>query len=99
MRFSHISCLGGVKMQKRSRMTITIEIFEATLTPKKKMKLMYKVNLNYLRFNKYLSDLLKKGFVEAINDSEGNKCYRISQRGKELLRVLKKANELGFCDE
>ena len=86
-------------MQKRSRMTITTEILEATLAPKKKMKIMYKVNLNYLRFNKYLSELLKKGFVEAIKDSGGNKCYLISQRGKELLGVLKKANELGFSDE
>jgi predicted transcriptional regulator len=86
-------------MQKRSRMTITMEILEVTLTPKKKMKIMYKVNLNYLRFNKYLSELLTKGFVEAVKDSEGNRCYLTSQRGRELLAVLKKANDLGFCDE
>ncbi len=86
-------------MQKRSRMTITMEILEAILTPQKKMKIMYKVNLNYLRFNKYLSEFQKKGFIEATKCPDGNGCYRISQRGKELLAVLRKANELGFSDE
>ena len=86
-------------MQKRSRVTITIEILEATLSPQKKMKIMYKANLNYLRFKKYLSDFQKKGFIETVKDSEGNVCYRASLRGKALLAVLKKANELGFSEE
>ena len=86
-------------MQKRSRVTITIDILEATLAPQKKMKIMYKTNLNYVRFNRYLSDFLKKGFIEPVKDSDGNGCYRITQRGKALLAVLKKANELGFSDE
>ena len=83
-------------MQKRSRMTITIEILEAILTPQKKMKIMYKANLNYLRFKMYLTEFQRKGFIDAIKDSEGNKRYRISQRGKDLLLLLRKANELGF---
>ena len=48
---------------------------------------------------KDISDFLNKGFIEPIKDSEGNSCYRISRRGKALLVVLKKANELGFSDE
>ena len=86
-------------MHKRGRGAITIDILEATLNPQKKMKIMYKTNLNYLRFNCYLSDFLKKGLIDPIKDSEGNGCYRISPRGEELLAVLKKANELGFSDE
>ena len=86
-------------MQKRSRVTITIDILEATLTPQKKMKIMYKTNLNYIRFNRYLSDFLKKGFVKPSKDIEGNGYYCITPRGKTLLAVLKKANELGFSDE
>jgi predicted transcriptional regulator len=85
-------------MHKRGRGTITIDILEATLTPQKKMRIMYRANLNYARFNKYFLDFLAKGFIERTIDSEGKTCYRISQRGKTLLAVLKKANELGFSD-
>jgi predicted transcriptional regulator len=82
-------------LQKRSQVTITIDILEAALKPQKKMKIMYQANLNYVRFNRYLTDFLNKGFIEAIKDAEGNGCYRITQRGKALLAVLRKANELG----
>jgi predicted transcriptional regulator len=86
-------------VRKRERGTITIDILEATLTPQKKMRIMYKANLNYNRFNKYFYDFLSKGFIEKVLDSEAKPCYRISQRGKTLLAVLKKANELALTDE
>jgi len=86
-------------MRKRGWVTITIDILEATLTPQKKMRIMYSANLNYARFNKYFRDFLKKGFIEEITDPEGKASYRISQRGKTLLAALKKANELALSDE
>lgn len=57
---------------------------------------MYQANLNFVRFNRYLSDFLSKGFIEAIKDDEGNGCYSITQRGKALLVLLRKANDLGY---
>jgi len=60
------------------------------------MRIMYQANLNYVRFNRYLSDFLSKGFIEAIKDDDDNGCYRITQPGKALLVVLRKANELGY---
>jgi predicted transcriptional regulator len=57
---------------------------------------MYQANLNYVRFNRYLADFLSKGFIETIKDDEGNSCYRITQRGKTLLVLLRKVNELGY---
>jgi predicted transcriptional regulator len=57
---------------------------------------MYQANLNYVRFNRYLADFLSKGFIEAIKDDEGNGCYRITQRGKALLLLLRKMNKLGY---
>jgi predicted transcriptional regulator len=83
-------------LQKRSQVTITIDILEATLKPQKKMRIMYQANLNYVRFNRYLSDFLSKGFIEAIKDNEGNGCYLITPRGKALLLLLRKVNELGY---
>ena len=86
-------------MRKRGWGTITIDILESTLTPQKKMRIMYRANLNYARFNKYFCSFLQKGFIEETTDSDGKVCYRISQRGKTLLAVLKKANEIAFSDE
>ena len=60
------------------------------------MRIMYQANLNYVRFSKYLSDFLSKGFLEAIKDGEGNGCYCITPRGKALLLLLRKLNELGY---
>jgi predicted transcriptional regulator len=83
-------------MQKRSRVTITIDILEATMKPQKKMRIMYQANLNYVRFNRYLADFLSKGFIESIKDGEGNGSYCITPRGKALLVLLRKVNELGY---
>jgi predicted transcriptional regulator len=57
---------------------------------------MYKANLNYVRFNRYLQDFLSNGFIEPVKDEEGNGRYRITKKGKELLSVLRKANDLGY---
>jgi hypothetical protein len=43
---------------------ITTDILEVTLTPSNKMRVMYKANLNFERFNRYFYDLLRKGFIE-----------------------------------
>jgi predicted transcriptional regulator len=86
-------------VSKRGWGTITIDILEATLIPQKKMRIMYRANLNYSRFNKYFSDFLKKGFIEATSNNNGKVYYHISQRGKTLLAVLKKAQELVSSDE
>jgi predicted transcriptional regulator len=85
-------------VHKRGWGTITIDILEATLAPQKKMRIMYRANLNYARFNKYFCDFLNKGFIEKTSDPDGKVCYRISQRGKTLLTALKKANELALSD-
>jgi predicted transcriptional regulator len=83
-------------LQKRSRVTITIDILEATSKPQNKMRIMYQANLNYVRFSRYLADFLSTGFIESIKDADGKWVYRITQQGKALLEVLRKANELGY---
>jgi predicted transcriptional regulator len=86
-------------VRKRDRQAISIDILEATLTPQKKMRIMYKSNLNFERFNRYFYDLLRKGFVEEVNDSDGRSSYKISERGKTLLVALRKARELFSSEE
>jgi predicted transcriptional regulator len=82
-------CLG-----KRGWGAITIAILEATLIPQRKMRIMYRANLNYARFNKYFGDLLKKGFIEEAADPHGKPLYRVSEKGKTLLAALRKAEDL-----
>jgi predicted transcriptional regulator len=81
-------------VQRRSWPDIFLDILEACLKPSNKMRIMYKSNLNYERFKKYFNHLLKKGFIEKINESHGRIVYKTTKRGKTLLEVLKKAQEL-----
>jgi predicted transcriptional regulator len=89
----------GESVRKRGWGGITIDILEATLTPEKKMRIMYRANLNFERFNRYFYDLLRKGFIEEVNDSDGRSLYRISKRGKTLLETLRKARDLFSSEE
>ena len=81
-------------MRKRDWGAITVDILEATLTPEKKMRIMYKANLNFERFHRYFGELRRKGFIDEANDSVGKPLYKISERGKVLLATLKKAQDL-----
>jgi len=86
-------------VQKRSWTAITVDILEVTLTPANKMRIMYRSNLNFERFNRYFYDLLRKGFIEEMNDSNGRPVYKTTERGRTLLEILRKAQELVSSDE
>ena len=85
--------------KRRSWPEITIEILEVTLAPCNKMRIMYRSNLNFECFNKYFYDLLRKGFIEIMLDLDGHEKYKITERGRTLLDVLRKAEELLFSGE
>ena len=84
---------------KRIWGVIVQDILSATLKPEKKMRIMYRANLNYDRFNGYFYDLLEKGFIEQVNGRDGKPAYKVSERGKVLLAALRKVDEIFFCDE
>jgi predicted transcriptional regulator len=86
-------------LRKRGWSSIIADILEATGKPERKMRIMYKSNLNFARFNKYFYDLLEKGFLEETVDSSGHSFYKISKRGKDLLDALKKVEELFSPDD
>lgn len=64
------------------------------MNPTNKMRIMYKSNLNFERFRRYFLDLLSKGFIEEMNGSGGRLVYTTTERGRTLLAVLRKAQEL-----
>ena len=87
----------GLEVHKRSWTEITVDILEVALVPSNKMRIMYKSNLNFERFNKYFYDLLRKGLIVEM-DNDGRRVYEVTERGKNLLEVLRKAQEI-FSEE
>jgi predicted transcriptional regulator len=63
------------------------------------MRVMYRSNLNFERFNKYFYDLLRKGFVEEMDNGNGRSLYKITGQGRTLLAVLKKAHDLANSED
>ena len=86
-------------MRKREWVDVAIDILELTLTPRKKMRIMYGANLNFKRFNNYFHDLLRKGFIVEANNPDDKPVYKISERGKTLLATLRKARDLISSEE
>ena len=86
-------------VSRRSWPEITVEILGVVLTPSNKMRIMYKANLNFERFNRYFYDLLRKGFIREMNGEDGRIVYKITERGRTLLDVLRKAEALITSEE
>ena len=86
-------------VSRRSWPEITIDILTVTMRPSNKMRIMYKSNLNFQRFNRYFYDLLRKDFIREINSSERGSVYEITERGRNFLDVLRKAESLFLSEE
>lgn len=88
-----------LRVRRRSWPEITMDILEATSTPLNKMRVMYKSNLNFERFNRYFYNLLRKGFIMEVDGSDSTRTeYKTTRSGKNLLKVLRKAHELVFSE-
>ena len=81
-------------MGRRSRTELIIDILSEASGGANKTRIMYRANLNFLRFNRYFGELLDAGLVEVV-DNPGSKSgvivYRTTEKGRELLKVLEKA--------
>jgi len=82
-------------MGRRSRIDVLIEILTEALNECSKTRIMYRCNLNYKCFSRYLKELLEKGLIVKIErSSRKTELYKISEKGRELLQVLKRAKKL-----
>jgi len=54
----------------------------------KKTRLMYKANMTYTQFTKYLNALMEKGLLDETNSNPEGKTYYTTDKGKELLESL-----------
>jgi len=81
---------------RRSRAEVIVNMLNEALNGVNKTRLMYKCNLNFDRFNRYLQELLDTGLIERVDGQANNQAvplYRTTEKGRELLSVLRKANE------
>jgi predicted transcriptional regulator len=80
-------------MTRRSRTKVISDILTEALDGANKTRIMYRANLNFLRFNAYLSELLEGGLLKEENHEHGRVVYKVTQNGRDLLMTLRKAEE------
>lgn len=81
--------------RRRSRTEVILDIINEALGGANKTRLMYRCNLNFVRFNRYLKELLDAGVVECVRANPRRvKLYKTTDKGRELLMVLRRASEL-----
>lgn len=74
-----------------------IDILDEALKGANKTRIMYRANMNFLRFERYFGELLNTGLiVVADNPSVSGGCiiYQTSEKGRELLAKLKEAHKI-----
>lgn len=80
-------------MTRRSRTEVIVDILSEALGGANKTRIMYRANLNFMRFNDYLSEMLENGLLEEKNGNNGRIVYAATENGKALLETLRRAQE------
>lgn len=80
-------------MARRSRAKVIMDILTEALNGANKTRIMYRANLNFLRFNCYLSEMLESGLLKEVNRESGMVFYKVTQEGRDLLKTLRRAQE------
>jgi len=70
-----------------------MDVLTEALDGANKTRIMYRANLNFLRFNHYLSEMLEKDLLKEENGNNGRVVYKATESGKILLQTLRKAQE------
>jgi len=81
--------------RRRTRTEVIREILDEACDSTNKTRLMYRCNLNFMRFNRYLRDLLESGLIAEVEENpSGSILYKTTEKGHELLNVLRRVKDL-----
>ncbi|MDH5770754.1 MAG: winged helix-turn-helix domain-containing protein [Candidatus Bathyarchaeota archaeon] len=80
--------------RRRSRLKVAADILAEALNGANKTRIMYRANLNFLRFDRYFSELMDKGLIVEENTSDGRATYRTTDKGKRFLKIISDAEEI-----
>jgi predicted transcriptional regulator len=75
-------------------MEVIGDILTEAMSGANKTRIMYRANLNFLRFNVYLSEMLESGLLAKEKNGNGQLMYKTTESGVALLETLQKAKEL-----
>ena len=82
----------GMARRRRDRLEIVADILTEALNGANKTRIMYRANLNFVRFKKYFSVLLDRGLIVGVNNPDGGRVvYKTTEKGRALLGALRKA--------
>jgi len=74
---------------KRTETEIVYDLLSSAQKDIKQTRLMYKANMPYVQFKKYLNVLKEKGLLgEKDSNPNGGKIYCITEDGKNLMEYL-----------
>ncbi len=80
--------------RRRSRLEVFADILAEALNGANKTRIMYRANLNFLRFHRYFSELLGKGMIVTENTSDGMVVYRTTNKGRRFLKSVNEAEDI-----
>jgi len=80
--------------RRRSRLEVVADILTEALNGANKTRIMYRANLNFLRFDGYFSELLDKELIVEENASDGKAVYRTTDKGRRFLKIIRGAEEI-----
>jgi len=75
-------------------MEVIADILTEAVSGATKTRIMYRVGLNFLRFERYFSELLDKNLIAEVENSESYRMYITTEKGEQLLKILKNAEQL-----
>ena len=76
---------------KRCETEIIYDLLSSAQTDIKKTHLMYKTNMKYTQFTKYLDVLLEKGLLGEKDLEHDGKTYYVTDKGKKFLSSIETA--------
>jgi predicted transcriptional regulator len=75
-------------------MEVIADILTEAMSGANKTRIMYRANLNFLRFDVYLSEMLRNGLLTREKNGNGQVMYKTTEAGVALLDTLSKAKKL-----
>ena len=84
-------------MGRRSRAEVIIDILSEAMKGANKTRIIYRANLNFLRFERYFGELLSRGLIVVVDNpgvNSGGVVYLTTEKGRELLVILRKAQDI-----
>ena len=77
-------------LMRRGRIEVFEELLKEARKGTPKTRLMYRCNLNLIRFRRYFKYLQDKGLIAQVSTKEGRVIYKTTRKGEEFLEAVQK---------